>query len=503
MSNTASSHLHLLIRSLDKSEKRYFKLHIRRMGEERNVHYEKLFDALSKQDQYDEEAIIKKFKGESFVKRFSVTKNRLYNQLLNALEAFHANSNIRVKLQRNLHQVEILFGKRLLKQSSKILASVEKVAIEQELYSILIQVQEWKLRMHERSGFDLLEEEDREGVLESVQGLDQGIHNELEARVLKAGLFEQLYQKGKVRKEERLPSLEETEQRLIELESKAGLGAHTLHHLYHARSVLSFMRNEHEASLSWSKKDIDFIRSRPDIQWSPDLLPRLLSNAIYGASRLRRKEEARRHLEDLRVEVRKMEESAGLALLRSTELAYFHMNDRMEEGKEVLLDITEALDQGRIHLSERDKAGLHFSMACIQLSTGDSRDALYSLNDILNSLRIGQSEDIYCFAQMLHLLAHIDLDNRDYLKYALKSTRRQLENRGRILEWEEFLVDLVQALVKSRSKETDLLAYSKFVNRTREVRKTDSTRATFEYFDFLAWAENKLSLLSASSRLSA
>ena len=67
-----------LIKSLKQTEKRYFKIfasiHVK--GEQNN--YVKLFDAIDRQQEYDEKALLENLHGETFVKQFAVTKNYLY-----------------------------------------------------------------------------------------------------------------------------------------------------------------------------------------------------------------------------------------------------------------------------------------------------------------------------------------------------------------------------------------------------------------------------------------
>ena len=130
MSNKASDSLHTLIKSMTKPEKRYFKVFSSRhiIGDSNN--YEMLFDAIDKQNIYDEEKLLKKFKGQPFINRFSISKNRLYAALLKCLDSFHSNSSVEAQLQRQLHAVEILYHKSLYDQSLKLLHSARKVAIK-------------------------------------------------------------------------------------------------------------------------------------------------------------------------------------------------------------------------------------------------------------------------------------------------------------------------------------------------------------------------------------
>ena len=87
---TPSEDLFRLIKSLTPNEKGYFKkfskIHVR----EGKNNYMMLFEAIDKQIEYDEKAIINKFSKEQFVKQFPVAKNYLYNLILKALDVYHS-----------------------------------------------------------------------------------------------------------------------------------------------------------------------------------------------------------------------------------------------------------------------------------------------------------------------------------------------------------------------------------------------------------------------------
>ena len=103
MSNKASDSLFQLIKSLNKSEKRYFSLYASRhtIGEKNN--YIILFEAIDKQLEYNESLILKQFKKEAFINKFSIAKSRLYDVVLDSLTAFHSRSSIDAQLKRDLH----------------------------------------------------------------------------------------------------------------------------------------------------------------------------------------------------------------------------------------------------------------------------------------------------------------------------------------------------------------------------------------------------------------
>jgi len=63
MANRFSDTLFQLIHSLEKAEKRHFKLYIKRSSTKEDLKIVQLFDALDKLNDYDEKALLKKLPG--------------------------------------------------------------------------------------------------------------------------------------------------------------------------------------------------------------------------------------------------------------------------------------------------------------------------------------------------------------------------------------------------------------------------------------------------------
>src|SRR5436190_8087617 len=109
MPSKAHDHVHRVIRSMTRAEKRYFKLYTGRHVLEGQSNQQLLFDAIAAMDDYDESALLARFRHEAFTNRFAITKRRLYETILRSLGAFHAESSVDSRLSRLLHQVEILY----------------------------------------------------------------------------------------------------------------------------------------------------------------------------------------------------------------------------------------------------------------------------------------------------------------------------------------------------------------------------------------------------------
>ena len=112
-----SDPLFSLIKSLSKSEKRYFKLFAGFQGKGHN--YMALFNSIDQMEAYDEKFIRKKFSGDPLLRQLHVTKNYLSKLILKSLKGYHMNESLNAKLKSLLLDVEILFRRDLLDQCYK------------------------------------------------------------------------------------------------------------------------------------------------------------------------------------------------------------------------------------------------------------------------------------------------------------------------------------------------------------------------------------------------
>ncbi len=137
-----STELFELIKSLSKSEKRFFKLSSSLQTGDKN--YLKIFDAIEKQAVYNEAALKIAFKKETFVSHFPSEKNHLYKLILKSLRNYHSDNSINSVLKQEIKNVEILYKKALFKECNKFLIRAKKQAIENEKFYFLFELISWE-----------------------------------------------------------------------------------------------------------------------------------------------------------------------------------------------------------------------------------------------------------------------------------------------------------------------------------------------------------------------
>src|SRR3954453_12657762 len=139
MPNRFSDTLFQLIHSLEKSEKRNFKLYIKRSSAKEDLKIIQLFDAIDKLSEYDEKVLLKRLP--SIEKpQLSNLKTHPYKQVLASLRLLKTAENIDLQLHEQLDYARILYNKGLYLQSLKILDKTKEIAQANNQYSFLAQI---------------------------------------------------------------------------------------------------------------------------------------------------------------------------------------------------------------------------------------------------------------------------------------------------------------------------------------------------------------------------
>lgn len=143
-----SDDLFLLIKHLDKAEKRHFKLQAGLQKGDKD--YLKLFDAMDalpwtpsenpETCPYDERLLKKKLGGKISTSQLHVTKNYLYGLILKSLRSLYEEATTEMKLAVLLSDVKILEQKGLYEQVTKKLAIAKSLALKFEKYSALVEL---------------------------------------------------------------------------------------------------------------------------------------------------------------------------------------------------------------------------------------------------------------------------------------------------------------------------------------------------------------------------
>jgi len=134
------SDLYNLIKSLDKHEKRFFRLYVKQNNLGNFPQYAHLFDILDKMKQFDNTLMNKKLTKVNPDVNVSQVKKYLRKHILNALITYNKNQKYILKENEDINIAKILITKKVYKGAEKILLKLRKNAVAQENAQLLIQI---------------------------------------------------------------------------------------------------------------------------------------------------------------------------------------------------------------------------------------------------------------------------------------------------------------------------------------------------------------------------
>lgn len=498
MSTKVNEALHELIKYLSKSEKRYFKIISSRhtIGDENN--YIVLFDYLDKQPVYDEEALFKYFEGEAFLNKFSVTKKRLYDHILNALDAFHSNSSVDAQIYKLLHGAEILYNKSLYEQCRRQLRSAEKLALKHDKYNLLSEISHKQKMLVESTGS--LDLEEVEHILENDLLYHEKSLTYDKFWNLKSKLFALLTSKGISRTPSDLIQFKEIIDTLLKTKKKHELYFDTAYLYNHIYSAYHFAIGEFSECYSYLLKNIELFEEHATvIEEQPNRYFSILTNAIFVSTRLNLHMDSQSLLKKLKEMPTKYtlatNEDLQIKLFssaNSVELTILTLKGELKEALRLIPIIEEGMRLYGDKITPNRKAFLNFKIATIYFIQGDMHAALKWINHILNESNLDKQEDILSFSQILNLLIHFEMKNEDLIPYALKNTQRFLKSRNRLYDFENIFLKFLNKLTKTKDFFKQETLFEDLYHEIAHLKEDSLQSVALEYFDFMCWAEAKI-----------
>lgn len=500
MANKAHDHLHRLIRSMTKAEKRYFKVHSGRHLSDGERRYHRLFDAIAAAEEYDEATIIQRFSQEAFTHRFAITKRRLYETVLASLEAFHAEASVDARLGRMLHEVRILHDRSLYPEAAKVLQSFTRLARTHDRQPMLLAALEWEQRLAERDGYAHVLPEDLERMHNDRSSLDAEVRELNDLWELKSRIFLLLYRKGQARDKDAVDQL----QGLLAdplLQDDRPLGSVRARYLRdHIRSAASFALNDLERCLRHLQANRALMEQEHDrFSAEPQTVLSVLGNLAFVCTALGRFDEAREHLDAFRSSPARwsMPENEDLDIKLfntsySLELGMHLRTGDVDQALELVPAIERGLERYGDRIGPLRRAGFLYQLAYAHFMAGRMDAALRWTNRLLDGLRADDASDLATTGRMLYLALLIETGKLDLLPYALRNTERFLQNRARMYAFEPHFLELVRLLGRSTDSDQRQAALNRFLEQMTALLQNPLERTVLDQFDAWAWAGGKV-----------
>lgn len=492
MSKTTSQDLFILIKSLNKNEKGYVKkVSFQRNNEDLN--FIKLFNAIDKQKDYDEEALLK---NETYIAQLPRLKNYLYDHILECLIGYYSKNNIDIVLRKMMGQVQVLYEKGLYEQCLKQLKRSKELAQGCERLICLLEILDWERQLSIEkmlvNDFDLISEEEKKI---NIQLIDLSFYKTSYQEISR--IYSEVIYIRNLEQNERFLKI------LLDERFTSEIKAHTITakiFYYKCKCKYYAALDDRKKYLHYALKAVALIESNSRYL-EQDLLQyiKLLNNlaaTLSEHSMIDEYKECYNKMKNLlqNFPQAKTEKMSNIINVRILIRDYFHAFDNglYEESLMYALEIEKLVESKSELLGEAHLTMFNYHVAYTYFIMGDFKSSLKCVNDII-CLSLSPDKIFFiCLARMLSMIIHIELNNLDVLTSQLISNERFFKKINLKFELETTIFKFVSKyLGTGLDKHERDMVFTQLINSLKtDINSLDIKM--LDYFDYEAWAIGKI-----------
>ncbi|MEO8414174.1 MAG: hypothetical protein ABI472_10970 [Ginsengibacter sp.] len=497
MPNLFSDTLFQLVHSLEKSEKRHFKLYIKRSSAKEDLKIIRLFDALDKLSEYDEKQLLKTL-SDITKPQLSNLKTHLYKQLLASLRLLKTNENIDLKLSEHLDNARLLYNKGLKIQSLHILEKAKELARANQKMNFLVQVISLEKKIETlhitRSSLEKTQ-------LLADEALDISGHIDRVTRLsnLALLLYRWYVNNGHARNVEDEKGIRDFFRNYIPADPDAIHGFYEKLYLYQSYCWYAFIRQDFLMYYRYSQKWIDLF-GEDEVMIAVET-----GHYIKGMHNLLNAHFDLRNFKKFEITLRQFEQFAQTPIanqhdnfrthtsiyINSARLNQFLMQGDFVEGLHIVPEIVEKLREYALYVDTHRILVFNYKIATLYFGAGHYATAIDFLYKIINDNNTGLRNDLQCYARLMHLLCHFELGNEEILDSLIKSVYRFMARMKNLTVIEEQMFIFLRHSTKVRFKELKP-ELKQFLEKIKHLEKNRFETRSFAYLDIISWVESKV-----------
>ena len=476
-----------LVHAMNKGERKSFRLLANYYSPDKKNHLF-LFDLLTKMDHYDSGFLQQKLAEAAIKTPLWALSTYLQEQILKSLRFSATDKTVDDKIINLTTNAKILRQKGLEKLSQSNMQKAKKLAIENEKFTLLLEIQ--NIEWHYRYDFD---PKDISEFGETLQ-----ILNSIYA--YRNASFEKntLMWKGEIRD----PELKAEWDRLIStplFDSKTDRKYYEEQYHYLQILMRYYFRNSQFAqSLHYQQKTVEHLESNPNLLSGYKETYMFELNGMVGSL-------CQNHKNDLAAEAlsklihfgndqlseSELVRKVDTVLVAYANLIFSYLRDHLfQEANQVSIEAKKFL--ATHPATEAHKAFLYLNFTKISIYNGDFNEALKWNNKIRNA-EIKQRDDFNTWSKLFNLIIHFELRNFELIKSITHSTAVHLEKRKQLYKTEAIILKYLKKEFPKASSNGETMQLLKLMrDELIEVRKDPYEAKAYDYFDYIMWLESKI-----------
>lgn len=485
-----------LVQSLEKSEKRHFKLYIKRSSSNENLKIIQLFDALDKMDEYDEKFLMRRLAPVT-KPQLANLKAHLYKQLLASLRLLKTSVNIDLQLSELLDYARVLYYRGLKLQSFKMLERAKELAKANHKYNFLAQVISLEKKIETlhitRSSLEKTEQ-----IAQESTDISTHIDNVVKLSNLALLLYRWYVQNGHARNKEDEKGVRAFFKKMLPPNTETITDFYERLYLYQSFCWYAFIRQDFIMYYRYSKRWTDLFSEEPEmvtvetghyIKGLHTLLNALFNMRSYERfqSVLRKFEkfsstQAANTYDNFRIHT--------FIYISAAKLNWHLMTGTFAAGVTLVPGIEKGLEQYASYVDLHRILVFNYKISQLYFGNGDYGTCIDYLHRVINDHGNLRS-DLQCYARLLHLMAHYELGNEEIIEPLTRSVYRFMAKMKNLSVVEEEIFKFIRASLKLSPKQLKP-EFENFLYKIKHLEGNRFELRAFSYLDVISWVESKV-----------
>lgn len=482
-----------LVSSLSKAEKRHFKIYAKRINHDGQVLFLDLFNYLEKQPFYDIQLLLDNV---PFIKSKQLpnVKRSLYNHLLSSLSLLHGLKRSTLKIRTYMNYAELLYARGLYLQSLKILHRAKKIAVKShnEEFHLEIIIQEQKIHSRHIT----------RSTTAKMEALIKAADEKLLIKVnisrlsnLKLYLQRQFIIYG--------PDLTTDLTDKIQQKFESDISKYQLDLLslfekvyyYQCYYWIYYIKQDYEKSYQYALKWNTLFDDNPTMKENDFDLFLICKhhylNMLFFTKRhsilAKNRNTFQQFANDKSLTLNSFILANHFQILVRAD--YVMTSSNFQENKSLASSITLFLKNYGNRMDTYKILIIHYKMASLFILNKKYENAIIHLNKIINStnpLRV----EIICYARILLLICHIELQDYEIVNYLAEKTKRFIQLSDQSNKFMKDVIDYLFKYLKTDLSERALLRKNYLETIVKITEQSKNNRSEL-FVDFIKLSESK------------
>lgn len=487
--------LFTLIKSLNKSEKRYFSIYTQMHVKGEDNDYMKLFKEFEKQEELQEDLIKENLKGEKLMDHYAVIKSYLYDLILKSMRSYTKHS-VTKKILDLLQDVEFLYSKGIFDQSYQLVRKARELAQSSQKYGILEEVLNWEKNILQAEGFYGATDIVLNGIYKDQQTISSELELENSLWKTSADLFNYYYTQGKTRSKvfiETFSPVIEGENAVHEsrITSVKGYYYFKLRKIYYY-----YIQGNSDKSIAYSHDIIHYFEENESrLEEYPYLYTFAISTLLDMQIEAEIYEEAEKTIEKISglekvIRINHHHEAWAFVTMHFGKLMLFRKQKFIHSALQAIPDIEAGLKKFNPFISSSRYIEFQYLFGIIFFKSKDYKDAEVYFDRIIDHEK-DYRQDIYSAALVLKIIINYELGQAKKVASFIEKTVTYLESKNRMHEFETVLMNYLKLISTSDNKTEERTTFKTLQNLIKKLGEMEFERNAFLFEDIQSWIVRK------------